>query len=128
MATDLQRIAQSSLQQEVGVIGNETEYLVHSQTARVGSKVIEAMDDAYDVWSSKLTEANGYNWEGVHSLFGASRETKYGLTVIVTEPIRRVLDVSASFMTWVLFMQLIVGIVVFVSFFWGKNGRGGNGK
>lgn len=126
VASDLQRVGQVSLRQEVSVLNSDGEYLVHGEVSRVGTKMIESVDDSYKFIKGNLTELNGYSWSGVHSLFGASRENKYGLTVTVSQPLKRVLDVSANWMTWVLLMQLIVGIVVFVSFIWGKNARGGN--
>jgi excisionase family DNA binding protein len=119
-ANELQRVGQGSLGQEVVVVGDGARVIVHPNVAKLGSVVSEA-DGIYDLWNSTAVNKEGYNWRGVHSLFAASRDTEYGLTVIVSQPIQKVLDVSSSWLAWMLFLLLIGGMVVMISFIFIKS-------
>lgn len=119
MSYDLQRITQQSLGQEVVVIGEGARYIAHPDTTKLGM-VVSEVDSSYSLWKYGLEKTEGYNWNGVHSLFRASMMPEYGFCVVVSESIQKVLDISSSWLAWLLFLQFIVGIVVFVSFMFKK--------
>ena len=120
LTNDLQEIGEKTLGQEVVVVDDEGRTIVYPNVTKLGMLLNEG-DTSYNIWKNGLNIAEGYNWNGFHSVFGASANTKYGMTVIFSQPIRKVLDVSTSWLAWLLFVQLIVGMVVFMYFFYVKN-------
>lgn len=122
ISTELQKLGQKSLSQEVIIIDSKAKVVAHPDVQKLSSKISEA-DANYDLWKTGMTYKEGYDWKGVHSLFAAKKIAKYDMLVSVSEPVQKVLDVSSDWLAWVLFLQLIVGMVVFVSFMFVKNTR-----
>jgi excisionase family DNA binding protein len=120
MTNELHRVGQKTLGQGVMVVGEGGKAIVHPNVNKLGQVLNEA-DGSYILWKTGLANGEGYSWNGVHSLFGASVSSKYGMTVIVFQPLQKVLDISASWLAWLLFFQLIIGMVVFISFMYVKN-------
>jgi excisionase family DNA binding protein len=115
----LQEISERTLGQEVVVAGDGAKTIIYPNVEKLGI-ILNEGDTSYDIWKNGLMNAEGYNWNGVHSVFGASANAEYGMTTIFSQPIRKVLDVSTSWLAWLLFIQLIVGMVVFMSFIYIK--------
>ncbi|HAS68995.1 TPA: hypothetical protein DCS00_02425 [Candidatus Collierbacteria bacterium] len=122
LSSELQRVGDSTLGQEVVVVGEGGKMVVHPNADRLGVVVNEA-DGSYDLWKTNAVNMEGYNWRGLHSLFGSSKLSKYGLTVIVSEPVQKVLDVNLSWLTWLLILFLIIGIVMLTSIIFIKTTR-----
>jgi len=111
LSSELQRVGDSTLEQEIVAIGEEGKIVVHPDADKLGTVVSEA-DGSYDLWKTNALNAEGYNRKGVHSLFGSSRLSKYGLTIIASEPTQKVFDVSLTWLTWLLILPLFIGIVI----------------
>lgn len=111
LSSELQRVGDSTLEQEIVAIGEEGKIVVHPDADKLGTVVSEA-DGSYDLWKTNALNVEGYNRKGVHSLFGSSRLSKYGLTIIASEPTQKVFDVSLAWLTWLLILPLFIGIVM----------------
>lgn len=110
LSSELQRVGDSTLGQEIIAIGEGGKIVVHPDADKLGVVVSEA-DSSYDLWKTNVLNVEGYNGKGIHSLFGSSRLSKYGLTMIASEPIQKIFDVDLSWATWLLVLLLIMGIV-----------------
>jgi excisionase family DNA binding protein len=115
LSSEMQSIGQAELGQEVFAIGEGGKMMIHPDLSKLGTVVNEA-DTGYDLWKSELINKDGYNYRGVHCLFGASRLPEYGQTLIVAEPLQKALDVSSSWLSGLLLLLLVVGIGVLVAY------------
>lgn len=122
MSDKLQQIGQGDLDQEVISIGSEGRIMIHPDVSKLNTLVNESTAD-YDLWKSDVENLEGFNWRGVNCLFGASKLAEYNQTVIVSEPIQKALDVSKSWLAWMLYLILIVGVIVLISYIYIKNTR-----
>ncbi len=116
----LQDIASSEQDQKVSLVDVKGRWLIEQNKELIGEKISE--DDTTNLMWSRATSAEiGYDGQGKYALFRSTKSKDLGWTVIVSEPIFEILNVSRSGLMIVLFLLSIAVLTVSFSFVFSKN-------
>lgn len=116
----LQTIAVTAESQVITLVDSGGKWIVFPDTTVIGTAVAES-DATYNLWNLSLGEANGYDRFGQYSMFVSEKSNSLDWSVVVSQPISTVLDVSRSGLTLVLFLLLAAAITVVYSYVFSKN-------
>src|SRR3989339_120537 len=119
MGDRLEEIATSSLDQKVTLIDGGGRWLFVPQTGVVGERVAES-DTTNLLWSRTTGAEIGYDSAGKYSLFSSGKAKDLNWTVVVSQPIFSILDVSRSGLMIVLFLLSVAVLTVSFSFVFSK--------
>jgi excisionase family DNA binding protein len=112
----MQQIAVSSIGQTITVIDNQGKWIVYPEIDAIGELVTEA-DASYDLWKVDAGQQKGYDRLGRYSLFSSQKSKVLNWSVVSSQPMSTVLDISGSGLVSVLFLLLVAAVTVIVSYF-----------
>lgn len=115
----LQDVATSDEDQKVSLIDVDGRWLVSPGTGGLGERILES-DTSNLMWSTTTEAEMGYDENGKYTLFRSSKSKDLGWTIVVTEPIFEILNVSRSGLMIVLFLLSVAVLTVSFSFVFSK--------
>lgn len=122
LSEEMQTIAEGVAGQVITIVDGKGRWIVFPETGIIGSAVTEA-DATYDLWNSSTGQTRGYDRFGRYSLFASIRSDLVGWTVVVSQPMTTVLDVSRSGLILVLFLLMVASVTVVFTYIFSKNKR-----
>jgi len=116
----MDEIATTSLEQRVVLVDGGGRWLSAPQVGITGEKITES-DTTNLMWSRPAGAEIGYDSEGKYTLFRSSKAKDLSWTVVISEPVFSILDVSRSGLMIVLFLLSVAVLTVSFSFVFSKN-------
>lgn len=105
--------------QRITLIDGNGRWIVNSDPKLLGELIPEA-DTTSLVWNKDGGSEIGYDNNGKYSLFRSNKSNVIGWTVVATQPVFSILDVSRSGLVLILILLLITTLVVSFSFVFAK--------
>jgi hypothetical protein len=101
--------------QKISLVDGNGRWIVNQDIRLLGERVSET-DTANLIWTRETGAEIGYDSKGKFSMFRSSKSTDIGWTVVVSEAVFSILDVSRSGLVLVLVMLSITILIVSFSF------------
>jgi excisionase family DNA binding protein len=115
----LQDIATSEQDQKVSLVDVDGKWLVSGGVGVAGEKISES-DTTNLMWSRTTAAEIGYDASSKYNLFRSSKSRDLGWTVVASEPVFEILNVSRSGLLIVLFLLSVAVLTVSFSFVFSK--------
>lgn len=107
-------------EQRVSLVDGDGKWIVNNDASLWGQTIAEH-DTANIVWVRERGEEIGYDGMGVYSLFRSSRAKDLGWTIIVSQPVFAILEVSRTGLVLILGLLSMTSLIVALSFILAKS-------
>jgi len=104
-----------TMEQSVSVVDENGRFIVSQDPQLLGERVLET-DATSLLWSKPIAAEIGYDVYGKFSLFRSSKSNDVGWTVVVSQPVFSILEISKSGLVLVLILLALTTTIVSFSF------------